>query len=198
MVMLLPFCPADRHRLLPCHHLLPAALFPQSWLLPWKASTFVLSLPDSFSFGSWPLCQGLARKSLLFCVLQRWKWQSRSDRFSIALCSAVLLSFRELPLVEMELQVNLSDFVLAFAPQISSFLSYCLTLCLCLPATEIEQTVFVFTFSACSKHRMMRRFQSAACSSISSFPPSFEDQHQMVELCACISALPCATGFVTI
>lgn len=97
MIMLLPFCPADRHRLLPSHHLLPAALFPQSWLLSWKASTFVLSLPDSFSFGSWPQCQGLARKSLLFCVLERWKWQSRSDRFSIALCSAVLLSFRELP-----------------------------------------------------------------------------------------------------
>lgn len=52
--------------------------------------------------------------------------------------------------MEMELQVNLSDFVLAFEPQISSFLSYCLMLCLCLPATEIEQTVFVLTFSTCS------------------------------------------------
>lgn len=60
--------------------------------------------------------------------------------------------------VEMELQVKLQCFVLSKQPQISSFLSYCLTFCLCLSVTEIEQMVFVFRFSAPSNCWMMIRF----------------------------------------
>lgn len=154
------FNPADRHGLLPCHRVPPAALFLQSWLLPWKASTFVLGLPDFFSSDSWLLCQGLARKSLPFLCAAKMKvtkWVWSVQHCTLFSCSFILQGTSS---VEMELQVNLSDFVLAFEPQISSFLSYCLMLCLCLPATEIEQTVFVLTLSACSNHWMMMRFRS--------------------------------------
>ena len=92
--------------------------------------------------------------------------------------------------VEMELKVKLSCFVLAAEPQISSFLSYCLTFCLCLSVTEIDQTVFVFRFSAPSNYWMMIRFWFGACTGISSIPASFEDLCQVVKLCACISVVP--------
>lgn len=190
MIRLLSFSSADRQRLLPCHCLLPAALFLRRWLLPLKAPTFVLGLPDSFTLGSRSLCQGLARKSLLLCELQGWEWQSGGcwvQHRTLLSCSFILQGTSS---VEMELKVKLSCFVLAAEPQISSFLSYCLTFCLCLSVTEIEQMVFVCRFLAPSNYWMMIRFWFGACTGTFSVPASFEELCQVVKLCACLSVVP--------
>lgn len=92
--------------------------------------------------------------------------------------------------VELELKVKLSCFVLVAKPQISSFLSYCFTFCLCLSVIEIEQTVFVFRFSAPSNYWMMIRFWFGACTGTFSVPASFEELCQVVKFCACVSVVP--------
>lgn len=190
VMRLLPFGSADSHRLLPRHCPLPAALSLPSWLLPWKAPTFVFSLPDSFALGSRSPCQGLARKSLLFCELEGWEWQSGAAGFSISLCEAVLLSFRELPLWRWSWK--LSFYALFWQPShkypVSSLIVWRFVY---VSVTEIEQTVFVFRFSAPSNYWMMTKFWFGACTGISSIPASFEGLCQEVKSIVCLRS--CST-----
>lgn len=127
---LLSFGSAGRQGL-PLSIALPAALFLPSWLLPLEAPSAPLSLPGSLELHSGSLCQGLARKALLFCPCK-----DQSEKVG---CWAQHLTLFSRPFIlrgtsseEMKLQVKIPCFVLAAEPQISSFLSHCLTFCLCL------------------------------------------------------------------
>lgn len=89
---------------------------------------------------------------------------------------------------EMELKVKLSCFVLAAEPQISSFLSYCLTFCLCLCYRNRANGLCVQVF--CCLYWMMIKFWFGACTGISSVTASFEGLCQVVKSCVCIAVVP--------
>lgn len=157
MMRLLPFSSADRHKLLPHHPLLPAALFLQSWLLPFKAPAFVLSLPDSFALDPGHRAKGWHQVPAFL-----WAARMRVTKRGWLGSASHFVQWFFYPsgdfLCKMELKVKLSCFLLAAETQISSFLSYCLTFCLCLSVTKIGQMVSVFRFSALSNYWMMIRF----------------------------------------
>lgn len=92
---------------------------------------------------------------------------------------------------EMELKVKIPFFVLAAEAQLSSFLSYCLTFCLCLCYRNRASSLCVQVF--CSLQLLNdNQVRFEACTGISSVPASFGDPCQVEVVClpSCSDCLP--------
>lgn len=131
-------------------------------------------------------CQGLEGADA-FLRLRGREWESGAAGLSISLCGAVLLSSGELPLRRWSWKLRLH----ALFFQISSFLSHCLTFCLCLCYRNRAKGLSAQVF--CSLWLLNNnRVRFEACTGISSVPASFGDPFQVRIVClpSCSDCLP--------
>lgn len=166
----------------PSHSLLPAALFLQGCLCLWRLPLVSSVLGPRAKGWHWNLCfSGTARMRVRNwgCWVQHLTLLSRP------------FILRGTSSEEMELKVKIPFFVLAAEAQLSSFLSYCLTLCLCLCYRNRANSLCVQVF--CSLQLLNgNRVRFEACTGISSVPVSFGAPCQVEVVClpSCSDCLP--------